>query len=148
MPKKAFLFALDRSTPSQKLNSMKAWKDQTPINKHVALMKVTRERLWQELVEHPEYTEPKVKKLSGYIDQLNKKIAKRVLTAEEVEKLVSDVRVYSRNYKRIAAKKRKAKRPKMSVGSIKFVLKKVKHDNKNKSIKKANQAVEQTNLVG
>jgi hypothetical protein len=126
---------------------MKAWDNQTPLNKHIKLLKVTREHLWKELIDNPFYSEPKVKKISRYIEQLNKKIVKRSLTDEEVQKLVSDVKVYSRNYKRIAAKKRKPRRPKMTPGAIKFVLKHTNNEKKNNN-KKAQAHAAQIDIFG
>lgn len=92
-------------------------------------MKLTRAQLWKDLVDHPEWSANDVKKTEALIKKLTNQIAKRSLDDNAVRDLLHEVKVYSRNYRRIADKMKKQKK-KISKRSIKYIVQKTKKNEK------------------
>lgn len=96
---------------------MKKWNEQTPIMSSAALMKVHRQKLWDELKQHPEWPSTQVDKYKTLIARLNKEINRRVYDPEKVLQLVYDCQRQYRVYKRVAKKFKISKR------AVKYILK-------------------------
>ena len=111
---------------------MKKWNTQTPIMSSAALMKNYRQRLWDELKDHPEWSTTQVDKYKKLIADLNKQIAMRSYDPDKVLQLLSEVERQRRIHKRVARKLKISKR------AVKFTLKQIRKTNgKKKPAKKA-----------
>src|ERR1044071_4609632 len=110
---------------------MKKWNTETPIMSSAALMKNYRQKLWEELKDHPEWSTSQVDKYKKLIADLNKQIRKRSYDPDKVLQLISECERQYRVYKRVA------KTLKISKRAVKFVLKQNRKKNgKNKQVKK------------
>lgn len=94
-----------------------------------ALMKEYRQKLWDDLKEHPEWSVTKVDGVTKLIRQLNEQIAKRSYNPDKVLQLIHEVKRHRRIYKRVA------KTLKISKRAVKFILKQTRKKNGKKSVR-------------
>jgi hypothetical protein len=108
--------------------------DNTPIMRRAKMMIESREKLYLWIRDSPQMSANKMAKLIRMFEELTKQINKRTFTEEQVAALLTEVKVYSRNYRRIGQKLKISKR------AVKYVYKLSKQYGKATATKKSKEA--------
>lgn len=104
------------------------------------MMIESRDKLYLWIRDSPQMSANKMAKLIRMFEELTKQINKRTFTDDQVEKLLEDCKIYSRNYRRIGKKHNVSKR------AVKYALKQVKNGKHKIQNKKATGDSRQTGI--
>lgn len=114
--------------------------ENTPIMKRAKMMIESRDKLYLWIRDSPQMSANRMAKLIRMFEELTKQINKRTFTDEQVQKLLEDCKVYSRNYRRIGKKHNVSKR------AVKYALKQIKNGKRKIQNKKGASDPRQTGI--
>ena len=105
----------------------------TPTMRRAKMLINSQEKLLNAIINSPNLSANRMAKLTRWFTELTKQIERRTFTDVQVEQLLKDVQVYSRNYRRVGDKLKLSKR------AVKYIYKqaknvKAKNQNKKKPI--------------